>query len=286
MKRIISTWILIAGLVLPAVSAAAGPAATEVTGSVPLDHLPALRGDYFRIHSEAVDRPFHIYVRLPADYEARPDQRYPVVYLLDGDSLFPILAVHHLFLTFDESLPEAIVVGIAYGGFEPAVNRRDVDFMAPDPGLSPEAAGAPAFLRFLEAELLPTVEQRYRADPARRILFGQSHGGSFVLYSALANPDLFWGRIASNPSFRPEAGLFHGRPAAASRKDLGLVVTSGSRDRPALRERALRWFESWAGRKDVPWAIHTVTIDNGTHAANSTDAYRAGITFLFGSRQH
>ena len=56
---------------------------------------------------------------------------YPVVYLLDGDSLFPMLAANHLFLTYDEQLPEAIVVGIAYGSFDPSINRRDIDFTLP-----------------------------------------------------------------------------------------------------------------------------------------------------------
>lgn len=282
MNRIISTWILAAGLALPTLFPAQAQRISKVSGQVPLDHLPSLRGDYFPIHSEAVDRPFHIYVRLPAEYDASSEQSYPVVYLLDGDSLFPILAAHHLFLTYDDGLPEAIVVGIAYGDFNSTVNRRDVDFMAPAPELSPEEAGAPAFLDFLESELVPAIEQRYRADPSRRILFGQSHGGSFVLYTALANPDLFWGRIASNPSLRPEGSYFHAEPATASRRDLGLVVTSGSRDRPALREKALRWFESWSARTDAPWTVKTVTIEGGTHAANSTDSYRAGMSWLFG----
>ena len=86
----------------------------------PIDHLTGLKGDYFRYESKQVGRPFHIYVRLPMDYAANPEKRYPVVYLLDGDTLFPILGANHLFLHFDENLPEAIVVGIAYGSFDPA----------------------------------------------------------------------------------------------------------------------------------------------------------------------
>jgi predicted alpha/beta superfamily hydrolase len=53
------------------------------------------------------------------------------VYVLDGDSLFPVLAAQHLFLNIDESLPEALIVGIAYGSFESALNKRGFDFSAP-----------------------------------------------------------------------------------------------------------------------------------------------------------
>lgn len=249
---------------------------------VPLDHLPALSGGYFQIQSAAVGRPFHIYVRLPEDYAKTPDAVYPVVYLLDGDSLFPILAANHLFLHYDENLAEAVVVGIAYGGFGPEVNRRGVDFTGPGEGVAPDAAGAPAFQRFLRDELLPRIEREYRVDPRRRVLFGQSRGGSFVLYSAFTDPDLFWGRIASNPALTPGRERFFGPTAPAARRDLGLVVVSGSRDRPKLRSDALAWFEAWRDRKDAPWAVHPVTLEGGTHSADSTNAYRAGMLWLFG----
>ena len=142
--------------------------------------------------------------------------------------MFPILAGNHLFLHNEEKLPEAIVVGIAYGSFDPVVNRRDIDYTPPGPAIAPDRVGAPAYHDFLKTELLPLVERRYRADPGRRILFGQSRGGSFVLYSAFADPDLFWGRIASNPLIEPFHDRFYGAPAKGKRTDLGLVVASGS----------------------------------------------------------
>lgn len=112
----------------------------------PLAHLPALSGDYFEQVSKQTGRRYYIYVRLPEDYaKAAPNTRYPVVYLLDGDSLFPLLAPEHLFLTYDEKLPEAITVGIAYGSFDPSINKRDVDFSGPAPGVDPARVGAPAF---------------------------------------------------------------------------------------------------------------------------------------------
>ena len=102
-----------------------------------------------------------------------------------------------------------------------------------------------------------------------------------VLYSAFVDPDLFWGRIASNPSFDPGRELFFSEAAPSSRTDLGIVVTSGSRDIPGLREVALEWFEAWKGRDDAPWAVKAATIEGGTHAATSPDSYRLGMIWLF-----
>lgn len=239
----------------------ATPSSDPVAGThgVPLDHLPALSGGYFEQLSKETGRCYYLYVRLPEGYAKAPAAtRYPVVYLLDGDSLFPLLAPEHLFLTYDENLQEAIVVGIAYGSFDPSINKRDVDFSGPAQTLNPERAGAPAFQRYLKNELIPVIERKYRSDP-----------------------DLFWGRIASNPSFSPEGDLFFSDPAKAVGHDLGLVVTSGTRDRPALRDGALRWFRRWDGALEAPWTVKTVSIEGGTHAADAANSYRAGMLWLF-----
>lgn len=273
--------LLIAIISFVGCQSAAPRAAVESKSFLPLDHLPAISGDYFEFVSRAVGRSFHVYVSLPDGYDANESTEYPVVYLLDGDSLYPILATNHLFLTYDEDLPQAIIVGIAYGSFDPATNKRGFDFSAPASDATSEQGGAPKFLSFLKSELLPEVERRYRADPTRRVIFGQSRGGYMVLYSAFADPDLFWGRIASNSSFDPGRELFFSQAAPSSRTDLGLVVTSGSRDMPRLREAALEWFEAWEDRDDAPWTIKTATIEGGTHAANSSDSYRLGIIWLF-----
>ncbi len=253
--------------------------------TIPLEHLPAISGDYFQFESSAIGRPFHIYVRFPEGYEANGTARYPVVFVLDGDSLFPILAANHLFLHYDENLPQAIVVGIAYGSFEPRLNKRSFDYSAPAPDAGPDEGGAPAFHQFLKSELIPEIEHRYPVNPSRRVLFGQSRGGYMVLYSAFTDPDLFWGRIASNPTFDPGRERFFAPAKPAERNDLGLVMTSGSRDRPHLRKSALQWFEAWSGRDDAPWSIRTVTIEGGTHAADSPSSYRIGMLWLFNLNQ-
>ena len=259
-----------------------GPAAPAVSQDVtPLNHLPALRGDYFRIDSTATSRPYHIYIRYPEGYDPSAATLYPTVYLTDGDSLFPILAANHLFLTYDDGLPEAIVVGIAYGGFDPAVNRRNIDFQSPGEGVAPDAAGAAAFQRFLKKELIPEIEGRHRSDASRRVLFGQSRGGAFVLYSAVTDPDLFRGRIASNPSITPGIESLLEPAAAPTHPDLTLVVTSGTRDRADLQDEAARWLAVWEARPERPWRLFGERIEGGTHAANAPDAYRRGLNRLF-----
>lgn len=265
-------------------SGAMGCAATRPDPAVavsPLDFLPALRGEYFALQSAATGRTHHIHVRLPEGYDPAAARLYPTVYLTDGDSLFPMLAPQHLFLTYDDDLPEAIVVGIAYGGFDPAVNKRHIDFQSPGEGVAPEEAGAAAFQRFLKTELIPEIERRHRSDASRRVLFGQSRGGAFVLYSAVTDPDLFWGRIASNPSITPGIESLLEPAASAARRDLTLIVASGTRDRADLQVEAARWLSVWQARPERPWRLFGERIEGGTHAANAPDAYRVGLHRLF-----
>lgn len=262
---------------------ASSPALAQETEAAvsPLDHLPALEGGYFPLRSEAADHLYHIYVRVPQDYDADPQRRYPVIYVLDGDSLFPIIAPTHLFLTIDYDMPEAIIVGIAYGSFAKPTNRRHIDFMPPAPGVAADATGTVQFQRFLETELIPAVERRYRVDPMRRILFGQARAGAMVLYSAFTNPDLFWAHVASNPSWEPGRATFFGRPPASARGDLRLVIASGTEEYPDRRQIVLDWSRHWDGRTDLPWIVKRVDVPGGTHSAYSGDAYRGAILWLF-----
>src|SRR6056297_2375801 len=146
--------------------------------------------DTFTLASETLGRDLHVYVRVPQSYEAS-DEVWPVIYLLDGGILFPMLVPYHFMLTIDEIAPEAIVVGISYGGLGFANgNLRSTDYTAP----SPEVAyfgGASAFQDFLADEVLPRLRREFRIDPERTVLFGQSLGGQFAIHAALTRPELF-----------------------------------------------------------------------------------------------
>jgi hypothetical protein len=256
-------------------AACAPLAASRPQTSAPLDYLPALKGDYFSLTSPETGTNYHIYIRYPEDYAEHPSERYPVVYLLDGDSAFPLLAPEHLFIHYDDKIPEAIIVGIAYGSFD---NSRHFDFSPPS-GKATEG-GAPAFERFLRDHLIPAVEKRTRADPARRILVGQSRGGGFVFYSAFMDPDLFWGRIASSPTLRPGRDIYFADPKPALRTDLRFVVADGTKDDPDLRPDTVAWETAWAHRPG-PWRLKVITIEGGTHAANLPEVYRKAMNWLF-----
>jgi predicted alpha/beta superfamily hydrolase len=81
--------------------------------------------------------------------------------------------------------------------------RRDVNNET-----SPFGA-ADKFLSFLEKELIPFVEGKFRTS-GYRTLSGNSRGGLFVLYSLMEKPDLFQARFCySTPVWRFDNLMVH-----------------------------------------------------------------------------
>jgi predicted alpha/beta superfamily hydrolase len=60
--------------------------------------------------------------------------------------------------------------------------------------------GASDFLNFIKNELIPAIEEDFRADPDKRILAGHSLGGTFTAFALLEEPELFDTYIIGSPA--------------------------------------------------------------------------------------
>jgi len=238
---------------------------------------------YHRFESGALGHPLHLYVRLPAGAAQRPDERFPTVYLLDGGNTFPLLSAYHHYLRLGEEQPELILVGISYGSdtFEGG-NYRSGDYTAPAADRE-WWGGAATFQQVLARELLPLIESTYPALPDRRILFGHSLGGQFVLYSAQTQPSLFWGHIASNPALHRNLPFFlewqggGEAPADATR----LFVGSGERDDPRFLLPYREWLAHWSVQAPRPFLLEARTLPGQTHFSALPETFHQGIAWLF-----
>ena len=132
------------------------------------------------------------------------NQRYPVVYLLDGEGHFQSVVglIQQLSQVNGNSIfPEMIVVGI------PNTDRtRDLTptHIASDPpmmdsGFSKNTGGGENFAAFLEKELMPHIDSMYPTQPYR-LLIGHSFGGLTVMHILTNHTKLFNAYIAIDPS--------------------------------------------------------------------------------------
>lgn len=237
--------------------------------------------DYHAVISPELKQTYHLFVRLPAEYDKKV--KYPTVYLLDGGITFPMLSGFYHYLRFTDEIPKMILVGISYGSDDfKTGNNRSRDYTAK----SAERdywGGAGVFAKVLRQKIMPLVEKRYPADPAQRVIFGQSIGGQFVLYAALTQPDLFAGYIASNPALHRNLPFFLQRHSKAAKTAAlpRLFVSDGADDDPRFRVPALKWMKHWQSQTKLPWLLKTTTLPGQSHMSAAPEAFRQGIRWIF-----
>jgi uncharacterized protein len=134
-------------------------------------------------------------------------QRYPVVYLLDGDSHFRSVAgmleilssgINATFL-----MPEMIVVAIPntdrMRDMTPTYSPIGADGKPGPVQYFKTSGGMANFLRFFETELIPHIERTYRTAPYR-VFIGHSLGGLTAINALYTKPKLFNAYLAIDPS--------------------------------------------------------------------------------------
>ncbi|HVF50848.1 MAG TPA: alpha/beta hydrolase-fold protein [Pyrinomonadaceae bacterium] len=142
-----------------------------------------------------------IVVRTPAGYE-RDGARYPVLYMTDGDAHIQHTSGTVEFLARNGRVPEMIVVGITNTDRTRDLTPTNVAQTLPNGTTQPTTSGgADNFLKFIETELMPLVESRYRVQPYR-LLAGHSLGGLFAIHTMMSRPELFNAYIAVSPSLQ------------------------------------------------------------------------------------
>ncbi len=139
-------------------------------------------GQNYTITSDILNEDRQIQILTPESY-TETNKKYPVLYLLDGQRLFPFgVSLLKSFTQFRQT-PEFIVVGITnrypnrFGHF---IDREK------------------KFLTFMEDEVISFVDNNFRTSK-ERLLFGWEYGGSFVIQTMLDKPDLFSAYLAASP---------------------------------------------------------------------------------------
>lgn len=192
-----------------------------------------------RSRHTGTEYPLSIYLP-PAS--AGPRSGLPVVYVLDGDSWFESLVG-----IVEFSRTRLIIVGIGSAG------RRNVDFVPPN-SCTQDGGGQGAYLNFLRQELLPWVESSVGGSPGQRLLFGHSHGGSFVYHALFAE-------APGQHSFK-----------AYLASDASISCLPGA---------AQAWEQTYAAaHRELPVRLHVSYASSGNHDVNLAYAQ------LIASRRH
>ena len=159
------------------------------------------------LKSKLTGRTYRIQVMAVGD---APDTGYMPVYVLDGDMMFPTAATaaytyyHH---AKDNGAQPLLIVGIGYdNGKLLDIPMRSLDYTPPMDARGkisdsqPKRGEADAFLRMIQSELKPLLQQQYRIQADKATLIGHSYGGVLALYALMQHPNAFSHYVISSPS--------------------------------------------------------------------------------------
>ena len=156
------------------------------------------------IHSRVLNEDRKVYVHCPKVDTVDVNKRFPVLYLMDGDNHFELVAQYADYLSRPDvlAMPKVIVVGISN-----TKRTRDltptnsiINYSGkPDSSSYILSGGNELFLQFIETELIPMVDKNYKSAPYK-IFAGHSFGGLSAINCMLTRPDMFDAYIAVSPS--------------------------------------------------------------------------------------
>lgn len=205
--------------------------------------------------SDVIGRRQHYFVYLPPCYDANPDVRYPVVYLLHG---IPMDERHWL----DEGVVAAADKLFGSGELPPFIMvmpRGDYSLYTNTSG------GNKSFEGVLVNELIPAIDGRFRtlADAEHRAISGISRGGVWALEIAFTHPELFSAVGGHSPALSVNRAAAEYDPMAlaqtASLDKMRIFLDAGDRDWTRTETQNL---SKLLAERYIP---HTYTVGRGDH---------------------
>ena len=193
---------------LPTLILTPAPMSASATAAPPSTPATLVGAQEYLLPSAETGKTYRIQV---SAIGPEPAGGYPVLYVLDGDAIFPVasLAAQGMIMRAqDNNATPLLVVGIGYpNGQLLHIAARAEDYTPPSADysqtgdrLSTRFGGAEKFHQFLTGALRQDIQRRYRINPQQQALLGHSYGGLFGLYTLFNHPGSFRHYLIASPS--------------------------------------------------------------------------------------
>jgi uncharacterized protein len=237
-------------------------------------------GEQLTITSQVLHEDRHILVSKPADYDDT-DARYPVLYVLDGDTSFNYTTTLAQFLATNRIIPHMLVVAIPN-----TARLRDLTPASTTPptgGQAPQGGGAAEFRAFIANELIPWVEANYRTH-SYRILVGHSLGGLFAVDTFVEQPKLFNAYVAISPSlwWDDMALIERASTRFATPRDLNASLYMTVANEPDNMPASIRQFAAILDEHaptNLAWKFDQLPLES--HGSTPLRSTYQGLEFIF-----
>lgn len=146
------------------------------------------------LYSNILQEQREIWIHTPEDFDRM--KQYPVIYVLDAPQHFYVIT-GMLKQLIPWKIPKSIIVGITNTDRTRDFTPTNVPFQRGHE--SETSGGASNFIKFIDEELKPFINNKYPTENNSTII-GHSTGGLFVLYSFLHHENSFDNYLAIDPS--------------------------------------------------------------------------------------
>jgi predicted alpha/beta superfamily hydrolase len=224
-----------------------------------------------------------IWLYLPKDY-AQSGEKYPVLYMQDGQNLFDAATSYAGEWGVDEFLDQwnngkVIVVGIDNGG-----TKRMREY---SPWKHPRFGGGDGdkYMKFIVKTLKPFIDANYRtlSDSENTGIMGSSMGGLISFYGAMKYPDVFGKAGVFSPSFWISQDVYHLAEHFKAKKKPKIYFLAGGKESPVMVQDTEKMFNLLKQKGFTDVDIKLIIKPEGNHSEGFwQQELPQAFEFLFG----
>ncbi|RLK06530.1 alpha/beta hydrolase [Tenacibaculum discolor] len=239
----------------------------------------------FVIKSNILDEERTCLISLPDSYNesSEVDKRYPVIILLDGNTHFKIASGILHFMSSNRNqnnlMPESIIIAI-----ENVDRERDFTVTKIKTKRPNNMGGGRIFLNFIEKELLPYIDKKYKTKPFRTLI-GHSLGGLLTLNSYMDKNSVFNAYISIDPSIWWNEEMMKNKVDAISSISLDkklyiATANQGEANYKRNKQRHDSIYTLIKKKSDKPLNIEIEYFENENHRSVPLIALYQGLKYL------
>ena len=233
-----------------------------------------LPGKRVALQSEILKEERIIQVLLPEGYKPGSQEKYDVLYLLDGDSNLQTISAIQQFIQNHSGMPPVIMVAVFNTDRNRDLSPTHIAGMA-------SSGGADKFLAFLKKELVPYINKSYPVSD-NAILYGHSFGGLFAMYALLEEPLLFKYYLAVDPSFFWDGNYLNKLAVDKLSASSGKSLFIAGRDEGGIKQMGISAMDAVLKEKapkDLNWKIASYPEED--HGSIRLKSVYDGLRFFY-----
>lgn len=245
-------------------------------------------GEIREVKSSINNNEYELLINYPYSYYSDTTKYYPVVYFTDGFYDFPMLTNIYGCLYYDQRMTECFIVGFSYKGNVDYGSLRMNDYLPAKFAGTNIGGGASEFLKVVENDFIPFMENNFRVSKTWRGLGGSSAGGMFVLYSMFTNPDLFNAYISISPALELSNNWMFNFENEFYEKNkelnVSLFMTGAEKElpeRPNFLKSIIEFDKILQNRNYNNFKYKFRLLDDAYHSSSKPEGFTRGFQYIF-----